>query len=69
MTVAELGNRMSAHEEMGWAMFERTFGPITLQERLDALIQVQTGEKPEWRVVPRWTDDNLVSLFDAMARH
>ena len=40
---------MSAWELAGWAKFEEDFGPLTLHERIDALLQVTTGKPVQWR--------------------
>lgn len=65
--MAELGS-MPALEVAHWRHFEETFGPLTVHERIDALIQSHTGEKVQWRVVKPLTDDQLWGWLDAMAR-
>ena len=62
MTVADLERRLTMRELVHWAEFEADFGPYTIHERIDALIQAHTGEKPKWgrqvpmteEQVPRW---------------
>ena len=70
MTVGEVG-RMPALEVARWAAFESTFGPITVQERIDAAMariayttHASAGGKepfekfvPQWRRPQRWTDE------------
>jgi hypothetical protein len=73
---------MSAWDEAEWATFEEAFGPLTLHERIDAAaahiayaVHASAGGKlpPEqfvirWGKPKRWTDDQIVSWLDAMAK-
>lgn len=59
---------MSALEVAHWAEFESDFGPITLHEHIDAMIQAQTGEKVKWIKQRPLTDAQLWGWLDAMAR-
>ena len=65
---------MPALELAYWAEFERDFGPLTVQERIDGLIRttmVAGNMEPPlriwWKPV-RWTDDQLFTWLDAEAR-
>jgi hypothetical protein len=56
--VDELRPRITAHSLGQYAAFERVYGPLTIQERIDAMgaaiISALTGEKdtmPKWDVV------------------
>jgi hypothetical protein len=52
-------------ELLDWQTFEEDFGPMTIHERIDALIQAQTGEPVKWvtrRRVP------IADWLEAVAR-
>ena len=57
-----------------WAEFERDFGPLTVQERLDGVIRATiaaSGETPPariWRRPERWTEENLFAWLDREAQ-
>ncbi len=73
---------MPALEVARWAAFESTFGPITVQERIDAAmariaytVHASAGGKepfekfvPQWRRPQRWTDEAIWSWLDAAAK-
>jgi hypothetical protein len=65
-----------------WAEFEADFGPLTIQERIDAAIahitytvHATAGGKeppekfaPQWRRRMEWTDENIWRWLDAIAK-
>jgi hypothetical protein len=71
VTVAEIG-RMSAREVEEWRYFEEEFGPLTVQERIDAMAaqvsyvaHASAGGKgkPE-DFVPQWRAQRRMSITD-----
>lgn len=68
MTVAELEPRLTMRELIAWQEFEDDFGPLTIHERLDAVIHAQTGEPVKWKRPVRWTDDMIWGWLGAEAR-
>jgi hypothetical protein len=73
---------MSALAIARWAEFEADFGPLTIQERLDAVIahiaytvhasaggkEDPSKFKPQWRRQKPWTDDQIWKWLDAEAK-
>ena len=73
---------MSALEVASWAEFEGDFGPLTIHERLDAVIahiaytvhasaggkEAPDKFKPRWHRPMKWNDDQLFAWLDAQAR-
>jgi hypothetical protein len=73
---------MPALEVASWAEFEADFGPITIHERLDAVIayiaytsHASAGGKepperftPRWRRPMRWNTDQLLTWLGAEAK-
>lgn len=67
MTVAQLEKHMGVREWREWVMFEEEFGPLTIQERIDAAagliaytVHATAGGKaqladfiPQWRPQPK----------------
>ncbi len=61
-----------------WRRFEESFGPITIQERLDlvfaGVLARGSGKPikdflPQWRSTATWTsDDEIVRRLEAMAK-
>ena len=54
-------------ELVEWREFEDGFGPLTLHERIDALIQAQTGEPVKWQVRRPMTDEGVRGFLHALA--
>ena len=79
--MGEIG-RLSAMEVARWAAFEERFGPITVQERIDAAtamisytVHASAGGKlpPEqfvmrWERPKRFTDDQIWTWLGAVAK-
>ena len=63
---------MSGHELMEWAVFEETYGPLTMGERIDhmaALIAYTThasegGKMPMAEFLPRWKRKPDIQIED-----
>jgi hypothetical protein len=80
MSAVDVG-RMSAWDLTEWAVFERDFGPLTLHERMDALIghlayvvHSTAGGKgtpeqfvPQWKTPKPLTGEGVAAWFRAVA--
>lgn len=58
--------QMGTREVGNWARFEEDFGPLTLHERIDALIAAHTGEMPRWESTR--SAGSAVDFLSAIAR-
>lgn len=66
---------MSARELMEWSVFEETFGPLTLHERMDGAAAIiafaHTGQGNVSDYMPRWekeTKGNVIDWLSAISR-
>lgn len=79
--VSALG-QIPARELTEWAVFEEEFGPLTVQERIDAMgahvayvMHASAGGKgkladfmPQWKSQRALSDDNVVPWLMALAK-
>jgi len=71
MTVADLEQRLTMRELIHWQTFEEDFGPITLQERVDAAMTAISytthassgGKEPIGTFRPRWQSSKPVDMM------
>ena len=54
-------------EMVDWAEFEEGFGPLTIHERVDALISAQIGEPVKWQARKPLTDEGVRGFLHALA--